>query len=184
MRFLAITALIACASALPSAEPAPEPIPQAGAAAGVTPGTLASGPHKSGFWAEPTLPKHTIFAPIDLDKAGKLPVLIWGNGACSSNGTYFRRSLFEVASHGVCLPPPRTPNKDPTRKDMLIKENTAIVLRNSQRRPHRRRRPNNLRPPKSLPKMDLRKRRQREIRTSRRYPHRCRRSVLRRSGNL
>lgn len=98
MRFT-ITTFAAFVAALPSAEP--EPDPQAGAAAGITPGTLASGPHKSGFWAEPTLPKHTIFAPIDLAAAGKLPVLIWGNGACSSNGTYFRRSLFEVASHGV-----------------------------------------------------------------------------------
>lgn len=101
MRF-AITIFAALAAALPSANP--EPFPQAGAAAGITPGILASGPHKPGFWAEPTLPKHTIFAPIDLATAGKLPVLIWGNGACSSNGTYFRRSLFEVASHGVYLP--------------------------------------------------------------------------------
>ncbi|KAF2395894.1 hypothetical protein EJ06DRAFT_517336 [Trichodelitschia bisporula] len=65
-----------------------------------TPGTLATGPHKAGFWAESTLPQHTIFAPISPPAGLKLPVLIWGNGACSSNGTYFRRSLFQVASNG------------------------------------------------------------------------------------
>jgi hypothetical protein len=67
---------------------------------GKTPGVLASGPYKSAFWAEPGLPKHTIFAPMDPPPGLKLPVMVWGNGACSSNGTFFRRSLFEVASHG------------------------------------------------------------------------------------
>jgi hypothetical protein len=68
---------------------------------GKTPGVLASGPYKAGYWAEPGLPRHTVFAPLEPPKDGdKLPVMVWGNGACSANGTFFRRSLFEVASHG------------------------------------------------------------------------------------
>jgi hypothetical protein len=84
---------------------------------GKTPSTLASGPYKSGFWADPSLPRHTIFAPLNGSADVKLPVMVWGNGgeqiypqllrvailileACSANGTLFRRSLFEVASHG------------------------------------------------------------------------------------
>lgn len=63
-------------------------------------GVLATGPHKSHFYEDASLPKHTIFAPITSPAGLKLPVLIWGNGGCSSNGTLFRRSLFEVASYG------------------------------------------------------------------------------------
>ncbi|KAF2405410.1 hypothetical protein EJ06DRAFT_540685 [Trichodelitschia bisporula] len=47
-----------------------------------------------------SLPKHTIFAPQEAPAGLKLPVLIWGNGGCSGNGTLFRRSLWEVASYG------------------------------------------------------------------------------------
>lgn len=158
MRFI-IAAFAALAAALPSAEPEPEPVPQAGAAAGVTPGTLATGPHKAGFWAEPTLPRHTIFAPIDLASAGKLPILIWGNGACSANGTYFRRSLFEVASHGVR--PSSLPN---VSKNRIMVNSFSKVLCDCQRRPDRRWRSNNVRPPESKLEMDRRKRGKREIR--------------------
>lgn len=41
--------------------------------------------------------------------------MIWGNGACSSNGTYFRRSLFELASHGVRLPSPQARTREITK---------------------------------------------------------------------
>jgi hypothetical protein len=64
-------------------------------------GGLAVGPHKSGYVEDTTLPRHTIFAPINPPSTLKMPVLIWGNGACSGNGTLFRRSLWEVASHGI-----------------------------------------------------------------------------------
>jgi hypothetical protein len=65
-------------------------------------GGLATGPYKSGYYEDSTLPKHTIFAPVNPPPELKLPILIWSNGGCSSNGTYFRRSLWEVASHGNC----------------------------------------------------------------------------------
>ncbi|KAF2431987.1 hypothetical protein EJ08DRAFT_677857 [Tothia fuscella] len=119
MRF-ALLALAVVAAAFPQEEetaaaPAPGPVkgtpPTGGAApvapaggqlagAGAVPGTLASGPYKSAYWAEPTLPTHTIFGPIAPPANLKMPVMIWGNGACSGNGTYFKRSLYEVASRG------------------------------------------------------------------------------------
>jgi hypothetical protein len=63
-------------------------------------GTETTGPYKSGFYEDPSLPRHTIYAPINPPAGLRLPVFIWGNGARSPNGTLFRRSLWEVASHG------------------------------------------------------------------------------------
>jgi hypothetical protein len=56
---------------------APSPQEAAGgqlAGAGAVPGTLASGPHKSAYWAEPSLPKHTFFGPINPPPGLKMPV--------------------------------------------------------------------------------------------------------------
>lgn len=64
-------------------------------------GGLASGPYKSGYYEDSSLPGHTIFAPVDPPADLKLPILIWSNGGCSGNGTLFRRSLWEVASYGI-----------------------------------------------------------------------------------
>ena len=47
-----------------------------------------TGPYKAIMKEEPTLPAHTVFAPQDLTKFGKkqkLPVLVWGNGACTNS---------------------------------------------------------------------------------------------------
>jgi hypothetical protein len=63
-------------------------------------GSLATGPYKSGFYEDSSLPKHTIFAPVSPPADLKLSILIQSNGGCSSNETLFRRSLWGVASHG------------------------------------------------------------------------------------
>jgi len=49
-----------------------------------------------------TLAKHTVYRPDDMSGIGtaKLPVLAWGNGACSADGNSFRLFLTEIASHG------------------------------------------------------------------------------------
>ncbi|QDS68885.1 hypothetical protein FKW77_007662 [Venturia effusa] len=64
-------------------------------------GGLATGPYKSGYYEDSSLPGHTIFAPVSPPADLKLPILIWSNGGCSANGTLFRRSLWEVASYGI-----------------------------------------------------------------------------------
>jgi hypothetical protein len=74
---------------------------QKGAAGAPVEGGLATGPYKSGYYEDPAFPKHTIFAPVNPPPDLKLPVLIWGNGGCSGNGTLFRRSLWEMASYGI-----------------------------------------------------------------------------------
>jgi dienelactone hydrolase len=52
------------------------------------------------------LPTHTVYYPTDLSTfpaMGKLPVLVWGNGACRNDGRRFERTLTKVASHGFLV---------------------------------------------------------------------------------
>jgi dienelactone hydrolase len=53
--------------------------------------------------AEPSLPTHTVYRPRDLKAWGgkrRLPVIVWGNGACANYGNRFRYFLTEITSHG------------------------------------------------------------------------------------
>jgi dienelactone hydrolase len=52
---------------------------------------------------DPSLPRHTIFAPTSPPANLKLPVLVWGQSGCTNNGTVFRIFLEELASHGVFI---------------------------------------------------------------------------------
>lgn len=52
------------------------------------------------------LPAHTIFMPQDLSKfneSNPLPVLVWGNGACTNSPWEHYRFLNEIASHGYLV---------------------------------------------------------------------------------
>jgi dienelactone hydrolase len=63
-----------------------------------------TGPYQVVMEEEPTLPNHTVYRPADLKQAkGKLPVVVWGNGACSNAGNAFERYLSEIASHGFLV---------------------------------------------------------------------------------
>lgn len=53
--------------------------------------------------ANPSLTTHTIYRPTDLSRFGageKLPIIAWGNGACSNAGLLFANFLTQIASHG------------------------------------------------------------------------------------
>ena len=62
-----------------------------------------TGPYKAIMVEEPSLEAHTIFRPADLSKFGKnnpLPILVWGNGACTNSPWEHQNFLSEIASHG------------------------------------------------------------------------------------
>jgi dienelactone hydrolase len=63
---------------------------------------LGTGPFKAIMEVDPTLPKHTFYRPDNMNAVGstKLPIMAWGNGACSADGNSFRLFLTEIASHG------------------------------------------------------------------------------------
>lgn len=47
------------------------------------------------------LPRHVVYRPVRWpDGAGALPLYVWGNGGCSSNGLAHAAYLKEIASHG------------------------------------------------------------------------------------
>lgn len=62
------------------------------------------------YRVDPSLPRHTIFAPTNPPANLKLPVLVWGQTGCTNNGTVFRLFLEELASHGVFIISNGTPN--------------------------------------------------------------------------
>jgi len=65
-----------------------------------------TGPYKVLMLEDPSLEAHTIFAPQDLAPFGKknpLPVLVWGNGACTNSPWEHYKLLNEIASHGFLV---------------------------------------------------------------------------------
>ena len=64
---------------------------------------MGTGPYKAVMFTDPTLPGHVLYAPADLAKAGRLPVVTWGNGACINAGNRFRAFLEEISSHGYFI---------------------------------------------------------------------------------
>ena len=66
-----------------------------------------TGPWKSVAVADKTLPTHTIYRPKDLkgyvEQNGKIPVLLYANGACANNNLEMSRLLSEVASWGYLV---------------------------------------------------------------------------------
>lgn len=64
---------------------------------------LGGGPHPAVMITDAGLPEHVIYRPAQLDAAGPLPIVVWGNGACMHAGNRFRVFLTEIASHGFLV---------------------------------------------------------------------------------
>ena len=65
-----------------------------------------TGPYKAVMQEERTLKAHTVFVPQNLQKfnaENPLPVLVWGNGACSNSPWEHYKFLNEIASHGFIV---------------------------------------------------------------------------------
>jgi hypothetical protein len=65
-----------------------------------------TGSDKAIMLIEKTLPTHTVFRPRNLDGFGKgnrLPIIVWGNGACANSPWEHVNFLSEVASHGFLV---------------------------------------------------------------------------------
>ncbi len=100
---VAIAALIASLDAQTLVDEAPPAdiaeVVKAATAAAEAGGT---GPYKATMINDPLLPTHTLFRPLKLPKF-KLPIIAWGNGACTNIGNRFRYYHTEVASHGFLI---------------------------------------------------------------------------------
>lgn len=69
------------------------------------PNTHGDGPYPAIIETDPSLPGHVIYRPADLSpfEDGKLPILVWGNGACVDDGTAHRLHLAQIASYGYLV---------------------------------------------------------------------------------
>ncbi|WP_227711140.1 alpha/beta hydrolase [Novosphingobium ovatum] len=91
--------------------PAAEETPPADMAAQVAAARAAldaggQGAFKAEMVSDPRLPTHTIYRPRNMaaaTRAGRLPIVAFGNGACANIGNRFRYFLTEVASHGYLV---------------------------------------------------------------------------------
>jgi hypothetical protein len=65
-----------------------------------------AGPYAVTIEANPGLATHTIYRPTDLKPfsgAKRLPIVAWGNGACSNAGLLFETFLSGIASNGYMI---------------------------------------------------------------------------------
>ncbi|KAL4922135.1 Alpha/Beta hydrolase protein [Aspergillus aurantiobrunneus] len=81
-----------------------------------------NGPYDASHSADDSLPEHTIYMPNSPPGNGTLPVLIWGNGACSANGTLFGNLLTNIASYGFIAIASGAPNGRGTTDVQLMKD--------------------------------------------------------------
>ena len=82
--------------------------------------TQGSGPYKAVMEMDAGLPDHTVYRPEDLPALNgvKLPIVVWGNGACVNVGNAFQNFLTDISSYGylvIALGPivQRNPNATP-----------------------------------------------------------------------
>jgi len=68
-------------------------------------GDMGSGRYPAVMEVDPSLPRHVVYRPKNLAVLGpkKMPIYIWGNGACSDDGASVRNHLLEIASHGYLV---------------------------------------------------------------------------------
>ena len=108
---LGLTALATVAAARQAGPPPPGTAPAASASLTAPPDAppvhpVARGPLAVTVEANPSLMSHTIYRPTDLAPFGsaqKLPIVAWGNGACSNAGLLFANFLTQIASHGYMV---------------------------------------------------------------------------------
>ena len=77
---------------------------------------------------------HTIYRPQNLGAVADLmPIVVWGNGACRADGTWFQEFLQPLAAHGVLVIASGTPGgSGSTDSDMLIDAMDFAVAENSR----------------------------------------------------
>ncbi|MET8372353.1 cellulose binding domain-containing protein [Micromonospora profundi] len=102
---------------------------------GATPANAAvggSGPYPADYETSTTLANHTIFRPQTLPSE-RLPIFVWGNGACSANGLSQGNFLREIASHGFLAIANGAPNgSGSTNSQMLTQSIDWAVAENSR----------------------------------------------------
>ena len=80
------------------------------------------------------LPGHTIYRPSNLAAVSDpMPIVVWGNGACRADGTWFQEFLTPLSAHGVLVIASGSPGgSGSTSQDMLIDAIDWAVAENTR----------------------------------------------------
>src|SRR5688572_1755251 len=88
-----------------------------------------TGPYPAIAESRAELPRHTVYRPVQLPAAA-LPLYVWGNGGCSSNGLAHAAYLRQIASQGYVIvslgvagggpPAPTDGSTDATQASQMI----------------------------------------------------------------
>ena len=88
-----------------------------------------TGPHPAIAESRAELPRHTVYRPLEWPR-GSVPLYVWGNGGCSSNGLAHAAYLRQVASQGYVIvalgvpgggaPAPADGSSDATQASQMI----------------------------------------------------------------
>ncbi len=103
-----------------------------------------TGPYKALMASDESLATHTVFRPKDFGALGakaKLPIVVWGNGACANSPWEHVNFLSEVASHGYLVvaigPMPaegqRGGVRGPTKSPLLVDAINWALAQNSDK---------------------------------------------------
>jgi uncharacterized protein len=88
-----------------------------------------TGPYPAIAESRAELPRHTVYRPVEWPR-DSLPLYVWGNGGCSSNGLAHAAYLRQIASHGYVIvalgvpgggpPAPADGSTDATQASQMI----------------------------------------------------------------
>lgn len=80
------------------------------------------------------LPGHTVYRPSNLAAVTeRMPIVVWGNGACRADGTWFQEFLTPLSAHGVLVVASGNPGgSGSTTPDMLLDAVSWAVAENSR----------------------------------------------------
>jgi hypothetical protein len=80
------------------------------------------------------IPGHTVYRPRDLAAVTHpMPIVVWGNGACSGNGTWFQEFLTPLSAHGVLVIASGTPNGSGSTNAQDLVEGIDWAIRENSR---------------------------------------------------
>jgi hypothetical protein len=80
------------------------------------------------------IPGHTVYRPSNLAAVSDpMPIVVWGNGACRADGTWFQEFLTPLSAHGVLVVASGDPGgSGSTTRQMLIDAIDWAVAENSR----------------------------------------------------
>jgi hypothetical protein len=86
------------------------------------------------YETDPGLRGHTVYRPSNLAAVTeRMPIVVWGNGACRADGTWFQEFLTPLSAHGVLVIASGTPGgSGSTTSDMLIDAIDWAVAENTR----------------------------------------------------